>query len=107
VADTVLNRPFKCHNMSEFMSWAAKYVQAELKAGKQAGDIKMELLVGPLRDANVVWVVAAWRHLKTLREGILVGYKKAGTGMDAQLSYLKFSKATGVEGRKKSTCGPL
>jgi hypothetical protein len=41
----------------------------------------MKLLVGPLRDANIIWVVAAWHHLKTLREGIVAGYKKAGTGV--------------------------
>lgn len=56
-------------------------MQALLEEGVQPKDIKIKLLVGQLRDVNMAWVLESWKGLGKMKEGILAGYRKAGTGM--------------------------
>ena len=85
------NKIFKSSLSESFGDWYTSQVVDGLEAGEDVASAKVDLRLSLLKPLHANWLIKAYDHLKTQRDGLATGWRKSGLTkciLDARLTQL-------------------
>lgn len=76
--DVFLQRPLKHAITEQFSKWGAEQIKRKLDEGVAPAEVRLDLSVGTIRDAGLIWIVNAWRQVKEQTVMMVRGWNKCG-----------------------------